>query len=88
MTKDTFQDLTLLHRYLEEITNFIEAIVQQENVAIMLACQVFDEHKKEAAKTTFPSEEKRLIWLKLRARYHAGLYLKQKFKPQKNVLSP
>jgi hypothetical protein len=78
MRKDSYYDLQVVHLHLDTITRFIQDIVQQESVAIMLACQVFEEHKRETRKTTFSSEDKRLVWLRLRARHNTIVYLEQK----------
>lgn len=73
----TYNDLTIVHRYLEEITIFIQGIVQKESTAIVLACQVFEEHKKREDAQSFYSEEDRLLWLRLRSRNLAMGYLQE-----------
>lgn len=68
MATYNYNDSMTVQRYLEEITTFILAIVQDENLAIVLACQVFEEHQKRQDSNPFISEEDRLRWLQLRGR--------------------
>lgn len=75
MATTTYNDLAVVHRYLDEITTFIEGIVQKEGAAIVLACQVFEEHKKRQDVLPFPSEEDREQWLRFRSRFLATEYL-------------
>lgn len=74
---DTFSDLEILHRYLDEITTFIYGIVANESMAIVIACEVFEAHKKKADAESFDSEESRILWLEIRARGAAIDYLKK-----------
>lgn len=76
MTKTTHNDLVTVHKYLDEVTNFIQAIIQDENASIVLACQVFQDHKQKEVVTPFPDEEKRLLWLRLHARNLALYHIK------------
>lgn len=78
MATTSYNDLAVVHRYLDEITTFIGAIVQKESVAIVLACQVFEEHKKRQDVLPFPSEEDRGQWLRFRSRFLATEYLNSK----------
>lgn len=78
MATTSYNDLAVVHRYLDEITTFIQGIVQKESVAIVLACQVFEEHKKLQDAVPFPSEEDRGLWLRLKARSVAITYLQTK----------
>jgi len=75
MSTVTFTDLQILHLYVDEITTFIQALVQKESYAIVLACQVFEDHKKRADFQPFDSEEDRLRWLRIRSRNLAIEYL-------------
>lgn len=74
----TYNDLAIVHRYLDEITTFIQSFVQKESVAIVLACQVFEDHKKREDAQPFDSEESRLLWLRLQSRNVAMGYLQAK----------
>lgn len=65
---DTFNDLEILRRYVDEITTYIQAIVENENVAVILACQVFEAHKKRETVSPFENEKDRVVWLYLCAR--------------------
>lgn len=76
MAATTYNDLTIVHQYLDEITTFIQGIVQDESRAIVLACQVFEEHKKRAEYQQFENEETRIVWLFLKARNLASSSLK------------
>lgn len=78
MATDSYNDLTIFHRYLNEITTFIQGIVQKESISIVLACQVFEEHKKNADAQPFESDVERLLWLRLRGRNLAIAYLEHK----------
>lgn len=78
MPTTTYNDLAILHRYLEEITTFIQAIVKRESAALVIACQVFEAHNKKTRKTPFESEQKRLLWLQLRSRTLANQYVERK----------
>lgn len=73
---DTYNDLQIVRRYVDEITTYIQAFIQNENVSVILACQVFEDHKKRESTTAFPTENERATWLFLRARNTAMDYLK------------
>lgn len=68
MARNSYNDLSVVHRYLPEITRFIEGIVLKESVAIVIACRVFEEHKKKIAMQPFASEKDRALWLRIKAR--------------------
>lgn len=63
MARIGYNDLSVVHRYLPEINRFIEGIVLNESVAIVIACQVFEEHKKEVLAHRFASEKDRAQWI-------------------------
>lgn len=75
MATASYNDLTIVHRYLDEVTTFIQAIVQNECAAILLACQIFEDHKKREDTLPFPSEEDRRQWLCFKSRFIATEYL-------------
>ena len=68
MGYDTHSDLVVLHRYLDAITTFIASIIKDEKAAIVLACKVFEEHKKRNENNPFTHEGRRKQWLHLKAR--------------------
>lgn len=76
MPTTSFNDLEIVHKYLDRITTFIQDLEQQENRAIVLACQVFEEHQQINAIEPFTSEENRLAWLIHRSRELATDHLK------------
>lgn len=76
MPTTTYSDLAIVHQYLDRITTFIQSLVQQENRAIVLACQVFEEHQQVNAVEPFTSEENRVAWLIHRSRELAMGHLK------------
>jgi hypothetical protein len=65
---DSHNDLQIVRRYLDNVTTFINAIVENDSVAIVLACQVFEDHKKRQDAIPFENEEDRLLWLQMRGR--------------------
>lgn len=65
---DTYKDLEIVRLYYDEITTYIQAIIENENVAVILACQVFEGHKKREAASPFENEKDRVVWLYLCAR--------------------
>jgi hypothetical protein len=77
MAKQTFSDVSIVHRYLDEITIFITEILHDENRAIVLACQVFEDYKKKNDKQAFLFEERRLEWLLARATELVAQHLKR-----------
>jgi hypothetical protein len=76
MARTTYKDIVVVHRYLDEIVTFIQGIVHKESSAIVIACQVFEEHQKSATLLPFRSETDREQWLRLKARDLATTYLK------------
>lgn len=68
---DTYNDLQVVQRYIDPITKYIEGIVQEENVAIVLTCKVFERYKKRQTSNPFPSEEAREKWLYISGRNQA-----------------
>lgn len=77
MKKATYNDLVVVRQYFQEITTFIEAIVKDEVVAAVLACEVFMEYQKKAALQSFESEENKAKWLRDKSRQLAEAYLKR-----------
>lgn len=72
---DTFNDLQIVRRYIDMIAIFIEGIVQEDGVAIVLACEVFVRHKKRETSKPFATEEEREQFLYVCARNRAIDYL-------------
>lgn len=68
MIRDKYSDVAVVHLYLDEITTFIESIVEDEKVAITLACGIFEKHKNLCRIAPFKTESERLLWLRLHAR--------------------
>lgn len=67
----------IVSRYLPEITTFINAIVQEESVAIVIACSVFEQYKKRNEKEPFDTEKNRSNWLFLYSRQAAIAHLQR-----------
>jgi len=76
MRKETPADLAIVHLYLDRIIQYIQQLVPQESHAIVLACQVLQEHHDQNCRHPFTSEENRLAWLLKRARDTAIRHLK------------
>jgi len=76
MAKDTHEDISVVHEYLPRITELIQSLVQNENRAIVMACQVFQEYGEVNRKNPFTSAANRLSWLTTRAREMAIRHLK------------
>lgn len=76
MPTTTYNDLEIVHRYVDRVTTFIQELVQKENRAIVLACQVFIEHQEMESSSPFTTEENRLAWLIHRSRELALDHLK------------
>jgi hypothetical protein len=76
MSKTSFNDLAIVHRYMEEITTFIQSLVTQESRAVVLACGVMEDHKKANDRHPFASEADRRAWLFHQARTVAINHLK------------
>ncbi len=78
MATDTYSDLVVVHTYMNEIATFIQKIIEDENVATIMACQVFEGHKKMQDRKPFESEKDRQCWLYLISRNLAIEYLRGK----------
>ena len=79
MANDSYSDVRLVHDHLDEINSLILKLVGDENAAVVLACQVFEEHGKKIDSTLFESTpEGRLGWLEARAIEVSAMYLKRK----------
>lgn len=78
MATDNYNDLAVVHRYMDRIATFIQKIIKDENVSIVMACKVFEGHKKMQERTPFQSEKARKIWLFLVSRNLAIDYLRGK----------
>lgn len=68
---DTYTDLQVVKRYIDPITKLIEGIVQEESVAIVLSCKVFERYKKRQTALPFESEEDTERWLYISGRNQA-----------------
>lgn len=78
MSNDSYNDVQLVHDHLDEINALILKLVGDESAAVVLACQVFEEHSKKTDTTLFDSTpEERLGWLKARAIELSAMYLKR-----------
>lgn len=73
---DTYKDLEIVRLYIDEITTYIQAIIENENVSVILACQVFERHQKREAEAPFENEKDRVVWLYLSARNGALNHLR------------
>lgn len=81
----SYNDLAIVHKYIDQITTFIQGIVKEDATAVVLACVVFEQHKKLEKTEPFTSEEKRLGWLLLKSRNIAMQHLKQERYDQQEV---
>lgn len=75
MKKATYNDLVILHQYVDVITTFIQSIVGNEDVAVLLACEVFIMHGKRQTKVPFENEASRTKWLYAAARILANNHI-------------
>jgi len=73
---DSYKDLLVVRRYVDEITEFIDGIIHDEGRATIFACEVFIALKKWEAVRPFSSEEQRYEWLKTKAGELAANHLK------------
>lgn len=64
----TYNDLQIVRKYLDKITTFINALVENDSISIVLACRVFEDHKKRQDAIPFTNEDERLLWLQMRGR--------------------
>ncbi len=76
--KTTYSDLQIVKRYISQIVDFIEPLIEDENMAIVLTCEVFEAHTKRAEQLPFESEQERLLWLQHKGRNLALNYAKHK----------
>lgn len=83
---DTFNDLQIVRRYIDPITLFIEGIVQEDGVAIVLACEVFVRHKKRETAKLFVSEEERERFLYVCARNRAIDHLRHQRNEKEQII--
>lgn len=78
MPIDSYNDVQLVHDHLDEINILILKLVSDESAAVVLACQVFEEHGKKTDNTLFESTpEGRLGWLEARAIELSAMHLKR-----------
>lgn len=75
MSTTTYNDLAIINRYLPEIVTFIQDIVHDEAASVVIACEVFENHKKREDRRPFVSENKRLVWLHCKSRFLCKVYI-------------
>lgn len=64
--------------YLDAIYDHAKGLVINDGAAVVIACQVFVDHKQEEAKLPFLTEEQRFLWLISRSRILSENYVKGK----------
>ncbi len=63
--------------YLDPIYEHTKGLVISDGAAVVIACQVFVDHKEEETKIPFLTEEQRFLWLISRSRKLSENYLRR-----------
>jgi hypothetical protein len=80
---DSYNSVRAVHEHLEAVNDLILKLVDDENAAVVLACQVFQDHSKLVDPCLFQStSEGELGWLEARAIEVSARYLKRKKREQ------